>query len=432
MSERKLKDWVQGYVLYCKQREAPKNFKEWIALSTLASTVGREVWMPWHSEVYESQHTFPNMYILLVAPSGVRKSTALGPSIPMLKGVDTYLAPTTCTWQALIQEWAPRLPTAAGNNPLTVCMSEMATFLQQDSKKSNLHTHLTDIFDCGDTFDYKLIGRELQTVNFPCLNMIGGTTPDGLKKIVPVSDAAEGLLGRFIPLYGHKVEYKVTQARLCEMEDPHIAAKLKHDLAIIKQMTGPFTWEQEFWDTYHNWYHGECETLDPDDPFNSPLMSSYMQRRPIYLHKLSMLFSVSESSEMRLKVHHFQRAKETLEAAESNFQYVFNTYGSDYSVAMQDLKVFLKTRKKVKRSEVYARVLTLMSSYEVEQQLEHLLRAGLIQVKGITGNMYDKLITWIPEGERDVKGSKVSAKSRVESIFGGVESSSPSGQQTGT
>ena len=65
MGDRQLKDWVTAYVEYCDQLETPRLYKPWIALSTIASVLGRGVWLPWHSKVYKGFDTFPNLYLML-------------------------------------------------------------------------------------------------------------------------------------------------------------------------------------------------------------------------------------------------------------------------------------------------------------------------------------------------------------------------------
>jgi len=274
MIKRQLEDWVDSYAQYYEQLESPILYRPWVGLSTIASVCGRGIWLPWHSEVYRAFHTYPNLYLIMIAPSGVRKSTSLGPGKDLLEVLGTQLAPASCTWQGLIQEWSNALLTDKGT-PMTVHADELSTFLKQESKLSKLHDQLTHIYDNPSQFEYLLISRDMQIVDQPSLNIIGGTTPDGLKRIIPYDQAGEGLLGRFIPLYGDKIEKKIVRAKASEMSDPQLLSKLENDLRQINEMIGPFTWTDEFEDSYGHWYLTENAHLDPNDPFNSPLMSSY-------------------------------------------------------------------------------------------------------------------------------------------------------------
>ena len=405
MAKRQLTDWVDSYAKYYEQLESPVLYRPWVGLSTIASVVGRGIWLPWHSEVYKGFHTYPNLYLMLIAPSGVRKSTSLGPGKNLLETIGAKLAPSTATWQGLIQEWSNEIISDKGS-PMTVHCDELSTFLRQESKLSKMHDQLTHIYDNPSVFEYLLISRDMQRIEQPCLNMIGGTTPDGLKRIIPYEQAGEGFLGRFIPLYGHRVEKKVVRAKVENMSDPALLSKLEHDLRQINEMIGEFRWDSAFEDAYGHWYLTENGELDPNDPFNSPLMSSYRQRRPTYIHKLSMLFALSEANTLCLEERHFERAKVMLEQTEIGFAEIFRTYGSDYETAMNDMTLFIAERGEVRLSELYARVMTIQSSSEVKDRIDTLMKAGVIKMKNFIDDPYDRLVVWTgSKGAQDADGT---------------------------
>jgi hypothetical protein len=391
VGDRQLKDWVTAYVEYCDQLETPRLYKPWIALSTIASVLGRGVWLPWHSKVYKGFDTFPNLYLMLVAPSGIRKSTGMGPAKVMLRDMEIALTPDSCTWQGLIQKWSTHEVTDRGN-PMVAHSSELATFLKQESKLSKMHDQLTHIYDNPHEFEYLLVTREFQIIIEPCLNILGATTPAGLKKCIPHESSAEGLLGRFIPLYGDSVEKKVVRAKMEDMKDEHLLEKLMHDLAAIGMKRGPFEWKPDFYEAYEKWRLEEDNPL-PED-FGSPLMSTYQQRRATYLHKLSMLLCLSEQNAMILDRSHFYRAKRMLEDVEQTFRCVFQSYGSDYAVAMNDLCDFMKEKRRCKRSELYSRVLTVQPAHLLTEQLDAAEMAGLIRIHNIGDSPHDKMVVY--------------------------------------
>ena len=73
MSSRKLKNWVDSYLVYSSASEAPDKFHFWTAVSTIAGALRRRVWIPQNYFDWTS-----NFYIILVAPPGiVSKSTTI-------------------------------------------------------------------------------------------------------------------------------------------------------------------------------------------------------------------------------------------------------------------------------------------------------------------------------------------------------------------
>ena len=97
---RKLNDWIDSYLEYTKNSEPPDLYKEWVAVSVVASILQRKCSLPWGDITF-----YPNMYIVLTGPSGkARKSTAMGPGMKLLRDMGVKLAAESITREALIRE----------------------------------------------------------------------------------------------------------------------------------------------------------------------------------------------------------------------------------------------------------------------------------------------------------------------------------------
>ena len=71
---RQLVDWIDAYLKFTEKSEPPKMFHLWCAISVIASVLERKCRLEWGTITF-----YPNMYIVLVAPSGkARKGTAMG------------------------------------------------------------------------------------------------------------------------------------------------------------------------------------------------------------------------------------------------------------------------------------------------------------------------------------------------------------------
>ena len=93
-------DWIEGYLKYTNNTEPPDSFREWVAVSVVASCLRRKCVLNWGSLI-----VYPNMYIVLVAPSGkARKGTAMRPGLKMLQEQGIKLAAEAITREALIRE----------------------------------------------------------------------------------------------------------------------------------------------------------------------------------------------------------------------------------------------------------------------------------------------------------------------------------------
>ncbi len=82
MAKRKFKNWLKAYIEYTENSEAPYLFQFWAGIFSIAAALERNVWAQWDRILY------PNFYIVLVGPSGVRKGSAMYPAERILKAAD--------------------------------------------------------------------------------------------------------------------------------------------------------------------------------------------------------------------------------------------------------------------------------------------------------------------------------------------------------
>ena len=98
--ERHLDDWLEGFLKFTFNSEPPRMFRLWTAISVVAACLQRKCVLHWGSLDF-----YPNMYVVLVAPSGkARKGTAMIPGLKLLREMGVKLASNYVTRQALISD----------------------------------------------------------------------------------------------------------------------------------------------------------------------------------------------------------------------------------------------------------------------------------------------------------------------------------------
>src|SRR5258705_13902685 len=86
MAERKLKNWMESYLLWTLQSEAPESFLRFSGYFALSSALRRHVRVG--EEYLGGWSCFPNMYICYVGPAGVvKKSTSIGKAEELLENL---------------------------------------------------------------------------------------------------------------------------------------------------------------------------------------------------------------------------------------------------------------------------------------------------------------------------------------------------------
>ena len=165
---------------YTHNSEPPTQFREWAAIATVAAALQRKCVLQWG----ELERFYPNLYVVLIGPSGSRKGTAMRPALELLQELGIKMASEAITREALIRE----LKQANANQPdlktgtmhlhasLTIFSPELTVFLGYQNKQ--LMSDLTDWYDCRDRWTYRTKGAGVDEIIGVWINLFGGTTPE--------------------------------------------------------------------------------------------------------------------------------------------------------------------------------------------------------------------------------------------------------------
>lgn len=325
---RIVSDWIDSYMEFTKNSEPPETYKKWTAISLIASVLQRKVYLEWGPITF-----YPNMYIVLVGPSGkCRKGTAMGVGGKFLRKIGIPLAAEATTREALIRSLAE-----AGEDggfsvdgegevydhaSLTIFSPELTVFLGYNNLQ--LISDLTDWYDCRDEWEYRTKNSGTDTIKGVYVNLLGATTPDLVRSALPQDAVGGGLSSRMIFVSEWEKSQVVPFPFLTD-DDLALYDKLEHDLEEIYYLRGDFGITEEFKRLYASWYRDS----EKNPPFkDNPKFEGYINRRANHVLKLCMILSASESSDMVIKSSHFERAVDTLEEVEKKMPSVFFGHGT--------------------------------------------------------------------------------------------------------
>ena len=328
-NDRKLDNWLDSYLEYTLRSEPPEIFHIWTAISTVASALERKCVINWGPINF-----YPNMYIVIVAPSGkARKGTAMSYGKNLISRLGIHMAAESITREALVQELNNAKDSVIDeftgmpyfHSSLTVCAPELVVFLGYNQQQ--LMMDLTDWYDCGHgpegrwTYRTKTQGNdELMGV---WLNLIGATTPDLLRSTLSLDAIGGGLTSRIIFVYAGN--------KKCSIPDPFITPKMQllgedlyYDLEQIHMLRGQFKPTPEYINLWKEWYI----TQDSKEIFKEQPLQPYIERRPVHVMKLAMIMSACRKDcNMDLTYGDLDRAIGLLEHTEKDMPKVFAGVG---------------------------------------------------------------------------------------------------------
>jgi hypothetical protein len=317
-------NWIKSYLEYTDNTEPPELYREWVAVSTVAAVMQRKCFLRWGDLTF-----YPNMYIVLVGPSGkCRKGTAMNPAAKMLRDLGVPMAAEAITREALIRELKkanntdinPKTGEVTLHSSLTIFSQELTVFLGYNNVA--LMSDLTDWYDCRDKWTYRTKNMGVDEIINVWVNLIGATTPELVQTTLPRDAIGGGLTSRIIFVYEEDKGKLVPDPFLTEKE-----LKLREDLLIdlerIGTLRGEFRVTPQFLDRYIDWYIQQHS----NPPFEDARFSGYIERRPNHLFKLCIIHSAAMSESLIINEDIFNMSLSLMERTEKKMPLTFAGVG---------------------------------------------------------------------------------------------------------
>lgn len=269
---------------------------------------------------------YPNMYIVLVGPSGCRKGTAMGPGYNLLRGLGIKLAAEAITREALIRELKNCTNTQAFgdqmlmHSSLTIFSQELTVFLGYSNMQ--LMADLCDWFDCRDQWTYRTKSQGTDEIIGVWVNLFGATTPELIQTTLPRDAIGGGLTARMIMVFAPGKKQSIPIPHLTD-DERTLGTILQSDLEKINMLSGSFKVSKDFIDFWVEWY----PLQDSRVIFDDNRFTGYIERRGMHALKLSMICNASRTNDMIITSYDLQRAIMLLESVEKDMQKVFSGVG---------------------------------------------------------------------------------------------------------
>lgn len=392
---RKLDNWLNAYLEYTSDLEAPDQFHFWAAVHAIGTALGGKTWFDMGKFKWR-----PSFYITFVAPPGIAtKSTTVGAVEELLGEIpDIKYGPTSVTWQALFDSFVEAEETTVCRNAHTsvqnvthssFCLqiSELGNFL--DLYDNKFIDFLVDLWDNREKANKRKTrgGGEI-SFKLPCLNLIGATTPSWLKGNMPQYMIQGGLTSRMIFVSGDKKRQFVAYPFLRKSEvDPHLREKLVHDLRSIAALSGQFILTPEALAKGEEWYNSYWNSLPAH--LRDERMQGYASRKQCHVHKLAMVMSAARSDSMVITVEDLDAALLLLSSLEGEMGGVLDVVTENEGV--KQLAIVLGTIRAqgpLSKTKLFRICCTRMDYRSFENALNGALAAGhvkqIVTASGIT------------------------------------------------
>lgn len=417
-SKRLCSNWLDAYVEYTSKFEPPAMFARWAGVLTLACATGHKVWL-------EEANTriWPNLYVVLVGPSGVGKGMALREALPFIKATGIPISPDKITIPKLTLSMASQTivdEELGCYTPYLVWAEELPSFLGLDAYKSGKLADLTSLYDCAEKWESgtKTAGDDVIPNPFVC--MAAGATASSLFDVLPPASVGQGFTSRLIFIHVHHYNPRVAEKPWVIGFHDKLQKALMHDIEIISKMRGPMRMSdvaRVYWNDYY------LNRPSPQEEYGDERMQGYAARKPFYAKKVAMLLSLAERPtvqphSMLVEAHHLERAFVLLSDVDRSLVDVYGEIAAD-SVRGHYAKVVRHIAKQpgmqIDRSNLARRFAYALSGPELSICCKQLVEMRVIEEfidPASVGKQWKPrtLYRVIPGRENAFEGKKVNKK----------------------
>lgn len=299
------------YLEYTHETECPLEFNIWCGLFGISVALGRRTWVD-----LGVKQIFPNLYVILVASSGVqRKSTAINLIEEILYRVEPKpnLLSQKATPEALIA--ALQQTTAIGTVIITSCtgyalVDEFKNFVNRKSYEAGIGDLLTALYDGKAEWSYSTMARGKTLLKEPLLGILGGSTVEFLRQAIPEEAIGTGVTSRIIFVSTDEIAPDQPAPKTDETRKKQLVEMLQK----ISLLKGVFNFDRDagslYWKLYGPWRRG-------NDFARNPYLAGYHSRRWDHVLKICMLLSASRRTTQLITLKDFKDALEIIERMES-------------------------------------------------------------------------------------------------------------------
>jgi hypothetical protein len=398
--------FLKAFTTFCDDTEASPVYATYSGLVTLSAIVSRRIWLPMgHFNVY------PNLYVVLVGPQGIRKSTAMDVGKGLIRQInksrsggqaavdavlgtnklDIPLSAECCTAEKIIQDMQttrreiencpPAWQQQKLYSPMNVMVTELSELLKVGGQ--GMISFLTAIFD-REVYDYRTKNKGQEYLEGPYLNLIACTTPEWINGYLREDVISGGFARRALFVFenaeGKRIPRPVLTDSMRESYNQMVAYADK-----LKEVKGPMTWTKEA-ETYHDeWYMTYKIPVDP-------LIAGYYRSKQIQLLKIATLLSISETTDLVITKGHLTFAMDILALMERRLPEVFAGIGKNelHSTAQKVLQI-------LQIQPAQTRIIA-GAERKVHMLAEKVLRANMFKDAGKIG--IDEILTHLIETEK--------------------------------
>lgn len=373
-------NWLQLLLEQTKRAESPRSFIVWAGLTAVSAVVNNKVWID-KGGLY---NLYPNIYVMLIGPSGLRKSF---PPMVMRRLVNMVGNTRVIAGRSSVQQIIAKLSKAT-MTPGKILVKdaigyinagELATSLVRDQDALTLLTDLHDgNYNKEWSYNLKSGTDELKNI---CITMVGAINPELFGDFISQKEIGGGFIARNFLIYETRRQQKDALLRKT-LEDQIDYELLVEPLMKMTKLNGEFVIDEDAIEAYELWY-AKFEPEDMDDRTGSA------NRIHDQILKVAMLIALCERQDsLIITKSDMEKAFNLCTQSTASVNRVLA--GTGIHVDAPKIKLFIDKLlsapgNRVTRADFLAKNYGSVDRYDLDRIVDTLVEAGGLKVEGIGG-----------------------------------------------
>jgi hypothetical protein len=298
------RNFLDLYVHHCGRSEVPSEFHLWCGLALVAASVRDRVWL----EKFRYSRIKPNLYTILIGPSGVGKGVAIEQAIKFVKDhpqIGLYAGESTSSYMLSHLAGEPYTDQGQTVDPskMFLVTEELSMSVGDGPPAVDFIKHMTGLYNAGAYPIRKgTVTRGSIMVESPCMNWLAGSTREWLIESVPKSAIEGGFLGRCIIAKG-QYDFEVRHRRPWYPEDAELIADYLHGrIEQLCAVEGEFKMTPGAIEVEELWY------MHRPVPQDEAMIPTWKREHDLVL-KLSMVLALCDSVNLVVTRQHMIHAQ---------------------------------------------------------------------------------------------------------------------------
>jgi hypothetical protein len=368
------------------ESETPKEFMPWAGITAISAVVSPNV----HLDKFFYPLS-PNVYVMLIGPSGVGKGLPINISKALVEGADcTRVISGRNSIQYVIKELSSTkteegktTPTFADSRGYLVS-PEFSDFVIQDPQALII---LTDLYDThyNKVWKNSLKHGGVETLKGVSLTLFGASSPVHLKESIPNNSVGGGFVGRTLMVYGEQ------RSRINPLTRPpnkvfRVGEYIPY-LKTLANLKGRFEWTEKSIRTYEDWYH-DLKSKPIDDKTGT------IQRLGDNVLKTAMCMSLSHAPELVIRADALEESIDLCQSVVPNTRRIFMGKGASAlanPTAMVLNEMLSRPGNKVSRSRLLRKYIGEFDSVDLDKIMESFVNSKSVTVSRECGDYFYKL-----------------------------------------